>query len=147
MYAIVKTGGRQLRVEPKTTVKVDHLPQTVGDGVEFTEVLAVHNDTELTVGTPYVENAKVIGRIVQHGKDPKIRVRTFRAKKRTRRHIGHRQQHTLIQILEIEADQIADEEIEDEVEETLGEDVEEPEEETDEDIEEDEDETEEADDE
>ena len=107
MYAIVKAGGRQVKAEPRKTVKIDRLKQTVGDGVEFTEVLAVHNGTALTVGSPYVESAKVIGRVVRQGKDRKITVRTFRRKKRTRRHLGHRQPHTLVEILEIEAEQVA----------------------------------------
>ena len=106
MYAIVKAGGRQLRVAPRTTVGVDRMSQAVGDGVEFTQVLAVHSGEDLTVGTPYVENAKVVGRVVAHGRDRKIRVRTYRAKKRSRRHVGHRQDHTMVQIMAIEADQI-----------------------------------------
>ena len=106
MYAIVKAGGRQIRVAPKQLVRVDRLPQAVGDGVEFAEVLAVHNGEALTVGTPCVENAKVVGRIVAEDKGPKLRVRTYRAKKRTRRRMGHRQDHTLVQILGIEAEGI-----------------------------------------
>lgn len=127
MYAIVKAGGRQIRVEPKTTVKIDRIPQTVGDGVEFSDVLAVHNGTELTVGTPYVEGAKVLGRVVAEGRDRKIHVRTFRRKKRTRRHLGHRQHHTMVEILSIEAEQIEEVEAEDEIEEIEEEDVEEDE--------------------
>ena len=115
MYAIVKAGGRQLRVAPKTTVKIDRLPQAVGESVEFTDVLAVHNGEELTVGTPNVDGAKVVGRVVSQGKDRKIRVRTYRAKKRTRRQRGHRQHHTMVQIVGIEADQIEDVEPEEEV--------------------------------
>jgi len=122
MYAIVKAGGRQIRVAPKQLVRVDRLPQAVGDGVEFGEVLAVHNGQQLTVGTPCVANAKVVGRIVGEDKGPKLRVRTYRAKKRTRRRLGHRQDHTLVQILGIEADQIEAEpveEVEDEVEDEV----------------------------
>jgi len=103
MYAIVKTGGRQLRVAPNTTVKVDRLPNVVGDSIEFGEVLALHDGTEFTLGRPVVEGAKVIGRVVAQGRDPKIRVRTFRSKKRTKRSRGHRQDHTMVQILEISA--------------------------------------------
>jgi len=104
MYAIVKAGGRQVRVEPRQTVRVDRLPDPVGDGVEFAEVLAVHDGTALTVGRPCVENAKVVGRIVAQERGPKLRVRTYRKKKRTRKRRGHRQDHTLVQILGIEAD-------------------------------------------
>jgi large subunit ribosomal protein L21 len=106
MYAIVKAGGRQVKVEPSQTVQIDRLPQAVGDGVEFGEVLALHDGTQLTLGTPCVPKAKVLGRIVAQTKGPKLRVRTYRKKKRTRRRMGHRQDHTLVQILGIEADQI-----------------------------------------
>jgi large subunit ribosomal protein L21 len=106
MYAIVRAGGRQVRVEPRQTVKVDRLPDPVGDGVEFGEVLALHDGTTLTVGTPCVANAKVLGRIVAQERGPKLRVRTYRKKKRTRKRRGHRQDHTLVQILGIEAEQL-----------------------------------------
>jgi len=117
MYAIVKAGGRQIKVAPKQTVRIDRLPQAVGDGVEFAEVLAVHNGEALTVGTPCVANAKVLGRIVAEQKGPKLRVRTYRAKKRTRRRLGHRQHHTLVQILGIEADEIVAEPVDEVVDE------------------------------
>ena len=103
MYAIVKTGGRQMRVAPNTTVKVDRLPNVVGDSIEFGEVLAMHDGDEFTIGTPTVEGAKVVGRVVAQGRDRKVRVRTFRSKKRTKRNRGHRQYHTMVQILEINA--------------------------------------------
>jgi large subunit ribosomal protein L21 len=107
MYAIVEAGGRQVRVAPNATVRVDRMANTVGDGVEFDRVLAVHNGEALTVGTPYVVGAKVFGRVVAQGKDRKIRIFTYRPKKRTRRRMGHRQHHTMVQILSIEAEQIA----------------------------------------
>ena len=146
MYAIVKAGGRQIRVEPKTTVKIDRIPQTVGDAVEFGDVLAVHNGAELTVGAPYVEGAKVLGRVVAEGRDRKIHVRTFRRKKRTRRRLGHRQHHTMVEILRIEAEQIEDVEPQDELEE-IGEEIGEEDVEEDEDTEDEEDNDEEEDDE
>jgi large subunit ribosomal protein L21 len=104
MYAIVEAGGRQVRVAPNTTVKLDRLPQAVGDGVEFSQVLAVHDGAQLTVGTPYVAGAKVLGRVVAQGKDRKLRILTYRPKKRTRRRLGHRQHHTMVQILSIEGE-------------------------------------------
>jgi len=107
MYAIVKAGGRQIKVEPRQTVTVDRLSEAVGDGIEFAEVLAVHDGSALTVGTPCVANAKVLARVVAQQKGPKLRVRTYRKKKRTRRRLGHRQDHTLVQILGIEAEGIA----------------------------------------
>jgi len=107
MYAIVEAGGRQVRVAPNTTVKVDRIRQAVGDGVEFGQVLAIHDGAQLMVGTPYVAGAKVVGRVVAQGKDRKLRIFTYRPKKRTRRRVGHRQRHTMVQILSIEAEGLA----------------------------------------
>jgi len=107
MYAIVEAGGRQVRVAPNTTVKVDRMPRAVGDGVEFGQVLAIHDGAQLTVGAPYVAGAKVVGRVVAQGKDRKLRIFTYRPKKRTRRRLGHRQAHTMVQILSIEAEGLA----------------------------------------
>ncbi|MGQ9730489.1 MAG: 50S ribosomal protein L21 [Candidatus Zipacnadales bacterium] len=106
MYAIARVGGRQVRVALKATIRVDRLASVVGDGVEFTDVLAIHNGDRLIVGTPYIPDAKVVGRIVAHTRGPKLRVRTYRPKKRTRRHRGHRQDYTMVEVLAIEAKEL-----------------------------------------
>ncbi len=104
MYAIVEIGGRQHMVRPNGIVKVDKLDAATGTEVTLDRVLAVSDDEgKLTVGTPYLEQAKVKARVVQQGRDRKIRVIKFRAKKRYLRRIGHRQHFTQLQITDIQA--------------------------------------------
>ena len=98
MYAIIKTGGKQYRVEEGDTLYVEKLAGEEGDELELTEVLAVGGDDGLTVGTPLVEGAKVKAKIVKHGKGKKIVVFKFKAKKGYRRKQGHRQPYTKLEI-------------------------------------------------
>ncbi len=102
MYAIVECGGRQHKAEPGSVIKTQKIEQDVGAEVVLDRVLAVHDDEKLRVGTPYLEGVKVIGRIIQQGKDPKIRVEKFKRKKHYHRVKGHRQPFTVLQILAIE---------------------------------------------
>jgi len=99
MYAIVQVGGRQHTIEPDTIVKVDKLAAQTGDEVTLDKVLAISDDEgNLRVGTPYLEGASVETKVVQMGRDPKIRIVKFRAKKRYLRRTGHRQDFTQLQI-------------------------------------------------
>jgi large subunit ribosomal protein L21 len=101
MYAVVRTGGKQLRVEPGDTVNVELLAGQPGDQVELTEVLLVGGD-EVKVGTPLVDGAKVVATIQSEALGPKIRI--FKHKRRTgyRLHKGHRQHYTKLHIDSIE---------------------------------------------
>jgi len=102
MYAIVEVGGRQHMMEPNRVVKVDKLDGEHGDQIQLDKVLAIHDDEgEIRVGTPYLEAASVTARVVQQGRDPKIMVVKYKAKKHYRRRRGHRQPFTALQIMEI----------------------------------------------
>ncbi len=102
MYAIVEVGGRQHMVQPEQTVKVDRLPEDTGTEVRLDRVLAVMDDEgELHVGRPYLDEAAVNARVIQQGRERKITVMKFRAKKRYRRKKGHRQHFTALEILDI----------------------------------------------
>lgn len=102
MYAIVEIGGRQHIVEPDKTVKVDKLDAETGDEVSLDKVLAISDDEgELTVGTPYLDEASVTARVVQQGRDRKITVMKFKAKKAYLRKNGHRQHFTQLQVMQI----------------------------------------------
>ena len=103
MYAIVKTGGKQYRVTEGYTLAVEKLEGEVDESIEITEVLMVNDEGELKVGAPFVEGAKVVATIVSHGKNKKINGFTYKPKKNEHRRYGHRQQHTKIKILSIEA--------------------------------------------
>jgi len=102
MYAIVEVGGRQHIMGPDDVVKVDRLDGEHGDEVMLDKVLAIRDDDgELRVGRPYLEAASVTARVVQQGRERKIQVVKFKAKKRYRRKHGHRQAFTALQVVEI----------------------------------------------
>lgn len=102
MYAVLRTGGKQVRVAPGDSVRVEKLEGAVGDPVELNEVLLVGGDEGARIGTPLVEGAKVVGTIAAQGRGPKLVI--FKMKRRTgyRRKRGHRQSYTEIRIDGIE---------------------------------------------
>ena len=98
MYAIIKTGGKQYKVSEGDLVRVEKLPYEVGETVEFDEVLLVANDSDVKVGTPTVESAKVSATVEDQNKDKKITVYKYKPKKMYRKKQGHRQPYTLVKI-------------------------------------------------
>ena len=98
MYAVVRTGGKQVRVEPGARVRVEQLPGDVGASVELDEVLLVGGGDAVKIGTPVVEGARVSGTITAQGRHPKIRVFKMKRRKGYRRLQGHRQAYTEIQV-------------------------------------------------
>lgn len=103
MYAVIETGGKQYRVLEGDTIYVEKLGVEAGEAVTFDKVIALGKDDGLVVGAPFVDGAKVSGKIVSNGKDKKIYVYKYKAKKNYRRKIGHRQPYTKVQIEKIEA--------------------------------------------
>jgi large subunit ribosomal protein L21 len=100
MYAVIETGGKQYRVIPGQTIEVGTLAGDVGAAVEFDRVLAVSNDSGLSVGDS-VKSARVRGTIRAHGRGDKILVFKFKRKKQYKRTIGHRQAYTRVEVEEI----------------------------------------------
>jgi large subunit ribosomal protein L21 len=102
MYAIFKTGGKQLKAEVGSKLFVEKLGLEAGSEVVFDEVLLIENNGNLTVGTPTIANAKVVAKVVKEGKQKKVLV--FRYKNKTNHDIlrGHRQPYTLVEITSIE---------------------------------------------
>ena len=101
MYAVVRTGGKQIRVVPGDVVDVELLPGDPGQKVELSEVLMVGGDS-LKVGTPTVEGARVLATVQGEAKGPKIRIFKYKRRKRYRLRQGHRQHYTRIKIDKIE---------------------------------------------
>ncbi len=101
MYAVVRTGGKQVRMQPGESVRVEKLAGGVGDTVELDEVLMLGGDS-LKIGRPVVEGAKVVGTIAAQGRGPKITVFKKKRRKGYRRKIGHRQDFTEIRVERIE---------------------------------------------
>jgi large subunit ribosomal protein L21 len=100
-YAMFESGGKQYVARQGETVEVDHLPLNVGVKAEFKEVLLVSDGSTVSVGTPYVEGAKVSAKVVGQVKAPKVIVFKYIPKERYRRKKGHRQQYTRVEIQEI----------------------------------------------
>lgn len=102
-YAVVEAGGKQYRVTEGQTLKVERMPQSIGEEVELDRVLLVSKGDEVLVGRPLVEGARVRATVVGAGKHKKRLVMKFRPKQRYRRKLGHRQPYTLLRIDEIVA--------------------------------------------
>lgn len=97
-YAIIETGGKQLRVEPGRFYDIELLPVEVDEQVTINKVLFVENEGEVSVGQPLVEGATVEGTVLRHLRGRKIIVYKMRPKKKTRKKQGHRQELTRLMI-------------------------------------------------
>ncbi len=102
MYAIVETGGKQYKVQEGDSLNVELLRAEVGDVVALENVLMISDGSAVTVGAPYVADAKVQAKVQEHGRGRKIIVYKYKAKKNYRRKQGHRQPFTKILIEKIE---------------------------------------------
>ena len=80
MFAIIEAGGKQYLVKEGDTLKVEKLPYDEGSEVVFDKVLLLKKENEEVVGTPYVEGAKVLGKVLKQMKERKIKVFTYHAK-------------------------------------------------------------------
>ncbi len=103
MYAVIKTGGKQYKVEKGDKLKVEKLASEEGDNVEISEVLMIADGENVTVGKPYVDGAKVTAKVESHGRGPKIKIVKFRRRKHHRKQMGHRQAYTELSITDIAA--------------------------------------------
>jgi large subunit ribosomal protein L21 len=103
-YAIIRTGGKQFRVEAGATLRVPSLPGGVGTSVEFDQVLLGSDGKKARAGAPLLEGAKVTGEIVKQGRGDKIVVFKFKRRKNYARKQGHRQGFTEIRIKSIDLD-------------------------------------------
>ncbi len=101
IYAIIRSGGKQYRVEPEQLIDVDSLPAEVGSTVEMTDVLLIAGNGNVQVGQPVLEGARVIAEVVEQGRGPKIIVFKYKAKTRYRRRRGHRQGYTRLVVRQI----------------------------------------------
>ncbi len=103
MYAIIETGGKQLKVEKDQLIYVEKLEAKEGDIVTFDKVVLV-SDKDALIGTPYVKGAKVTAKVEKQGRSKKIIVFNYKSKVRSdRKKQGHRQPYTKLTIQTIEA--------------------------------------------
>ncbi len=102
-YAVIETGGKQYRVEKDTVLDVELLGVEEGQTVEFDQVLATSDGSELTIGTPVIESAKVTATVVENFRDKKIYAFKKKRRKGYRKKKGHRQGLTKLKIESISA--------------------------------------------
>ena len=102
MYAIIQSGGRQVRVEPGSIVSVDHRSEQAGDEIAFDRVLFVVKDDTFRTGSPFVAGARVTGVVDGEVQGPKIRVLRKKRRKGMCRTTGHRTRMTQVRITNIE---------------------------------------------
>ena len=103
MFAIIETGGKQYKVTEGDVIRVELLKAEPQSTLEIDKVVALHDGTSLTAGTPYVENAKVSCTVLEHGKAKKVIVFKYKPKKNIRVKNGHRQPFTKLQVEKIMA--------------------------------------------
>lgn len=103
MYAVIETGGKQYRVQEGDVVFVEKLEAEEGAAVVFDKVLVLSDAGKVTFGQPLITAASVNGKVLGHGKDKKIIVFKYKAKKGYRNKTGHRQPYTKVQIEKINA--------------------------------------------
>ena len=101
MYAVVKTGGKQYRVEKEDVVLVEKLNANDGDQLVLGEVLMIGDGKKVTLGNPLVNDAAVMAQVIRQTRGPKITMIYKRRRKNSRRKQGHRQDLTLLKIIDI----------------------------------------------
>ena len=98
MYAVIKTGGKQYRVSPGESVKVETIEAEVGATVVIEQVLMVADGDAVKVGNPLVAGAKVSATVVSHGRGPKVHIFKMRRRKHYQKNQGHRQNYTELRV-------------------------------------------------
>ena len=98
MFAVIESGGKQLKVAEGDNLRVELLTGEEGSKVEFNKVLMISDGKKSKVGSPFLEKANVIGKVVRHGKSDKIKVFKMKRRKGYRRTQGHRQSFTEVLI-------------------------------------------------
>jgi large subunit ribosomal protein L21 len=103
MYAIIKTGGKQYRVENGLKLKIEQVPADVGSELVIDQVLMIADGDNISMGKPLVNGASVKATVLEQGRHEKIRIFKMRRRKHYQKHQGHRQNYTEIQITGISA--------------------------------------------
>ncbi|HTU34582.1 MAG TPA: 50S ribosomal protein L21 [Candidatus Acidoferrum sp.] len=102
MYAVIRSGGKQYRVEPGATIEVERLEGKVGGKVTFEEVLAVRTDEKKMLTGGDAAKAKITGKIVRHLRGPKVKVTKYKTGGQYKIERGHRQNYTAVQVGDIQ---------------------------------------------
>jgi len=111
MFAVIKTGGKQYIVSPGSKINIDppaslrealRAGKVEGQEIIFDQVLLLEKNKKVEIGTPFVKDVKVIGKILKQGKGEKIIIFKYKPKKRYQTKMGHRQPFTEVEITKIE---------------------------------------------
>ncbi|ART62540.1 MULTISPECIES: 50S ribosomal protein L21 [Kushneria] len=102
MYAVIKSGGKQYRVQEGQRIKLEKLDVATGDSIDFDQVLMVGGD-DVKIGAPLVSGAVVKAEVVSHGRGEKVHILKFRRRKHSMKRQGHRQWYTEVKITGITA--------------------------------------------
>jgi len=103
MFAVIKTGGKQYKVQEGDLVKVEKLDAEEGKTIKISDILMVVDGETTTVGTPTVKGATVSAKVTSHGRGPKVKIVKFHRRKQYRKQMGHRQAYTELSIVKITA--------------------------------------------
>ncbi|MBX5450157.1 50S ribosomal protein L21 [Thermogemmatispora sp.] len=107
MFAVIRSGGRQFKVEVGETLEVNRLPVQEGTQIRISDVLLLSDADRTLIGRPLVENAAVLATVKQHARGEKIVVFKYKPKKRYRRRRGHRQEISILTIDDILLDGVS----------------------------------------
>ncbi len=103
MYAVIKTGGKQYKVEQGQKIRVEKINAESGASIDLDKVLMVADGEDIKFGTPFLDGSKVTATITEHGRGKKIRIIKFRRRKHHKKTQGHRQAYTELEITGINA--------------------------------------------
>jgi len=101
MYAVIKSGGKQHRVQPGEVLQLEKLDVETGVTVDFDEVMMIAEGENIQIGAPFVEGGKVSAEVLSHGRAKKVTIVKMRRRKHYRRQAGHRQHYTEVKITDI----------------------------------------------
>jgi large subunit ribosomal protein L21 len=98
MYAVIKTGGKQYTVKQGDVLKIELLPDDVGNVIEFSEVLMLVDGDKVVCGSPFIAKAVVKAEVMDHGRHKKVKIIKFRRRKHHMKKMGHRQYYSQVKI-------------------------------------------------
>jgi len=102
MLAVIKTGGKQYLVKPSDKIKIEKIEGEKGKEVVFNEVLLVEKGRKIEIGSPFIKDAKIVGKILSQGKRDKVIAFKYKSKTRRKTKKGHRQPFTEVEVTKIE---------------------------------------------
>ena len=103
MYAVIRTGGKQYRVESGEKIRIEQILAEIGSELVIDQVLMVADGDNISMGKPLVDGATVKATVLEQGRHDKVRIFKMRRRKHYQKHQGHRQNYTEIQITGISA--------------------------------------------